>query len=209
MSGFFMQSKYVTHIDLSKMLNMLHLLNNLMQERSIFEIVNLTMKRINIFSLVALSFFSCGDDDVSKKDSVKGGVYKQISYEITVPLDLNNDGILSTNLLEENGAVLSPQQITFGLDNTVIPPYPITTCVDDDGNGHLNEFICLVVVNYVNPPSYVQTERTVTIDNSIVGLLSEDRDTLRFEETLTRDLLNNAPTGGFDDTMAISTYVRE
>jgi hypothetical protein len=167
------------------------------------------MKRIIIFCIVTLSISSCGNDDVNKKDSIKGGVYKQISYDLTVPLDLNNDGIFSTNLLEENGAVLSPQQITFSLDNTVIPPYPITTCVDDDGNGHLNEFICLVVVNYVNPPSYVQNERTVTINNSIVGLLSEDRDTLRFEETLTRDLLNNAPSGGFDDTMAISTYLRE
>ncbi len=180
-----------------------------MIERSIFDSVNFVMKRIIIFCLVSFSFSSCGNDDVNKKDSIKGGVYRQISYDLTIPLDLNNDGIFSTNLLEENGAVLSPQQITFGLDNTVIPPYPITTCVDDDGNGHLNEFICLVVVNYVSPPSYVQHERTVTIDNSMVGLLSEDRDTLRFEETLTRDLLNNAPSGGFDNEIAISTYVRE
>ncbi|WP_298330077.1 hypothetical protein [uncultured Dokdonia sp.] len=167
------------------------------------------MKRIIIFCLVSFSFSSCGNDDVNKKDSIKGGVYRQISYDLTVPLDLNNDGIFSTNLLEENGAVLSPQQINFSTDNTVIPPYPITTCVDDDGNGHLNEFVCLVVVNYVSPPSYIQNERTVTINNGVVGTLSVDRDTLRFEETLTRDLLNNAPSGGFDDTMAISTYVRE
>ncbi|WP_405251502.1 hypothetical protein [Dokdonia sp. Asnod3-C12] len=167
------------------------------------------MKRTIIFCLVSLCLSSCGDDDVNKKDSIKGGVYRQISYDLTVPLDLNNDGIFSTNLLEENGAVLSPQQINFSTDNTVIPPYPITTCVDDDGNGHLNEFVCLVVVNYVSPPSYIQNERTVTINNGVVGTLSVDRDTLRFEETLTRDLLNNAPSGGFDDTMAISTYVRE
>ncbi|WP_162533621.1 hypothetical protein [Dokdonia sp. Dokd-P16] len=167
------------------------------------------MKRTIIFCLVFLCLSSCSDDETKKKESVKGSLYKQISYVVTVPLDLNNDGIFSTNLLEENGAVLSPQQINFSLDNTVIPPYPITTCVDDDGNGHLNEFICLVVVNYVNPPSYVQTGNTVTIDDEIIGTLSADRDTLRFEETLTRDLLNNAPSGGFDDTMAISTYVRE
>jgi len=181
-----------------------------MIERSIFEIVNLIMKRTIICCLTSLCLSSsCSDDETKKRDSVNGSVYKQISYDLTVPLDLNNDGIFSTNLLEENGAVLSPQQITFGLDNTVIPPYPITTCVDDDGNGHLNEFICLVVVNYVNPPSYIQNERTVTINPDIVGELSEDRDTLKFQETFTRDLLNNAPSGGFDDTMAISTYVRE
>ena len=180
-----------------------------MIERSIFEIVKLNMKRTIIFCLVFLCLSSCSDDETKKKDSVKGSLYKQISYDLTVPLDLNNDGIFSTNLIEENGAVLSPQQINFSTDNTVIPPYPISTCVDDNGNGHLNEFICLVVVNYVSPPSYVQNARTVTINPDIVGELSEDRDTLRFQETLTRDLLNNATSGGFDNVIAISTYVRE
>ena len=167
------------------------------------------MKRNLFFCVILSCLLSCSGDGVKRGASIKGSSYKQVSYEVAVALDLNNDGAFSTNLLDEKGAVLNPQKITFKENGTVIPPYPISTCVEDQNNGDVDEFMCLVVTNYYTPPSYTQNETTVTIDADVIGELSTNLDTLRFQEILNRDSLNKYPSEDFEDQIAISTYLRE
>ncbi len=166
------------------------------------------MKHCLYLSLLLLAFLSCGEDESKEKSPIAEVTYRQISYTVETAIDLNNDGIASSDLLEENEQVLNPQEITFTSENTVIPPYAITTCVSEDDD-HFIEFVCLTVENYLQPPSYTINGNTVVIDTGLVGELSQDLDTLRFQEFLNRDHLNHYPHGDFNNLAAVSTYVRE
>lgn len=166
------------------------------------------MKQSLYLSLLLLAFISCGTDESKEKSPIAEATYRQISYTVETAIDLNNDGVASTDLLEENEQVLNPQEITFTAKNTVIPPYAITTCVTENGD-HLMEFVCIVVENYIQAPSYTINGNTVVIETGLIGELSQDLDTLRFQEFLNRDHLNNYPHGDFNNLAAVSTYVRK
>ncbi|WP_298353629.1 hypothetical protein [uncultured Dokdonia sp.] len=166
------------------------------------------MKKSVYVCLLFIVFIGCGTEESKNQSPISEVTYRQISYTVETAIDLNNDGVASTDLLEENEQVLNPQEITFKANNTIIPPYQITTCVAQNGD-ELMEFVCLTVENYLQPPSYTINGNTVVIDTGLVGELSQDLDTLRFQEFLQRDHLNNYPHGDFNNLAAVSTYVRE
>jgi len=60
------------------------------------------MKKVVLILLTAITVISCGDDDrVNQPDIL--GTYKLVHFETSNAVDLNNDGISTTDLISESG----------------------------------------------------------------------------------------------------------
>ena len=78
------------------------------------------MKRFfGILSLAAILFCSCSSDDGGDSNQFEGeefiGTWKLVAINVSSPIDANNDGTTSTNLLDEVDCL----QETFILDRTL------------------------------------------------------------------------------------------
>jgi|GEM_PF-5620870 len=75
------------------------------------------MKKVLFFAAVAAAMTSCSDDDNSSP--AMSGTYKVTSLTSTNPVDINQDGNATTNLLAETGCY-GNSTIVFGTGNKVV-----------------------------------------------------------------------------------------
>lgn len=60
------------------------------------------MKKVVLLLLATIAFISCGDDEGINQIN-REGTYKLVYFETSNPVDLNNDGNSTTNLILESG----------------------------------------------------------------------------------------------------------
>lgn len=118
--------------------------------------------------------------------------------------------MFSTDLFEEFENEISGQVIFFKENNTVYPPNPQAFCIDVESDGNTLESPCGTVEDYFVVPGYSQEGLEVTIENGLIGNLSESLDTLVLEETFRIFTLNyNDSTSTTVEEIALGVYVRE
>ncbi|MCR8668575.1 hypothetical protein NO995_12850 [Aestuariibaculum sp. M13] len=71
-----------------------------------------------LFIFLAL-FTSCNTESVDVNDNAVEGTWKLTSWTVGIPVDLNGDSVLSTNLIEEVSCE-SLEILTFSVDGTVV-----------------------------------------------------------------------------------------
>ncbi|GAA4291541.1 hypothetical protein [Aestuariibaculum suncheonense] len=77
------------------------------------------MKRLILILFVFLFVFtSCNTESVDVNDNVVEGTWKLTTWTVGIPVDLNNDTVFSTNLIEEIPCE-NMETLTFSVDGTV------------------------------------------------------------------------------------------
>lgn len=70
--------------------------------------MKLTLLRLFLATLFLTGFTSCSKDDGAEENSPElAGEYTIVSMTSNIPVDLNNDGIASTNLMDELGEAIA------------------------------------------------------------------------------------------------------
>ena len=117
---------------------------------------NVILIIISIFTLVG-----CSSDD--EDFLLEGETFVLTSYKIESPVDLNGDGVFSTELLNENNCV-SGQSLRFQ-DGKVDPVLDILLTLDvgNDNNNNLIQIASCLIIDYVAKPQYDRNGNTVTI----------------------------------------------
>ena len=167
------------------------------------------MKNIFFFNaLLFLIFMSCSSDDTSERvdnTSLNGLRYEMISYDFEIPIDLNEDGIFSTDVFKEgNPCGFYP----FMVDEEGIVTHPYTSGISlsvlTDTNGVNKQAIGCTIAGALGLPYEITGNDLVLINpnNNQVeyrGTISNDKKTI----TLT---FPNAGFGSHDIMKPDGTY---
>ncbi len=125
----------------------------------------------SIYSSGLILFFlliSCTSDDVNVDDSHIVGIWKLTEWNVKTPLDLNNDGIASSNLLTEFGC-LNGSALVFNdaINGTLFYSSDVGFHTGIESEDEIfNGIICSTSSERL--PSlitYVKIDNTVTINN--------------------------------------------
>ena len=161
------------------------------------------MKRLFITTTLLAIFSSCNVDDVdsdltvvreaSNNDtdcvpdnppSILGRTYVRSGFEIDTPVDVNGDGIYSTDLMEEQ--LCSDLPLNFDTDFRVSnPTFDVVSLYVDNDNGSLSQrMVCSHADGTAN--TYMQVGETIkffynTNELQFTGTLSEDETIITFE----------------------------
>lgn len=113
---------------------------------------------LNIFlaALFITGFTSCSNDDSASEDTSElAGEYTIVSMTSNIPVDLNNDGIASTNLMDELGEALA---------NADTPALEIRPVLLD------NELVQVMSFNLPHPNVDLSQPNTPTVEYSMKGM---------------------------------------
>nr|WP_321222954.1 hypothetical protein [uncultured Psychroserpens sp.] len=83
------------------------------------------MKKSIIYSLLAIMLFACSEDNETNEPfTLEGKTYQIVAYKVESNMDLNGDGVFSTNLLLEcaDPNYISNQLMKFVTDSTAYYP---------------------------------------------------------------------------------------
>jgi len=161
------------------------------------------MKKLLITSILLGMLSACNVDDVNSDlipvqatenntdcvpdnpPSILGRTYFRSGFVIDAPVDVNGDGVYSTNLMEEQ--LCSDLSLSFSDNFRVSNPTLdfVSLYVDNDGNGNLSQRMqCWHADGTAN--TYMQVGDTIKFfynENELqfTGTLSEDETTITFE----------------------------
>lgn len=126
---------------------------------------------------------------------LQGHVYTLINYIVETPMDLNNDGVFSTDLLEES-IICVMDIIEFREDNTIFDPTYRSTGLEV-GSGNMQQQICVDPDGA--PFAYELIDDTINLSYQeylYSGILSNDNSIIEFDIPFERILGFNSFFGG-------------
>lgn len=134
------------------------------------------------FIIACLPLTSCSQDDEVNKSAITG-IWKLTAWNVITPLDLNNDGESSTNLLNEFGC-LSGSELIFKDSGfaTLFYSSEVAFNVEIENESLFFMLICGTSSNTVpRQITYVQQENSVILnDNGVELVLSLSENSLSF-----------------------------
>ncbi|WP_127845664.1 hypothetical protein [Psychroflexus aestuariivivens] len=139
-----------------------------------------------LFLILSLFLLSCEDDDSEKAIdlSVEGKTFELSSFILSESVDLNNDGVFTTDVCDEDGDCY--YQISFSDGGTVKHPAAVSYHfrVEENSNGELEQnFRCGHWDHYF--PTWKLDNNTVSIiyDNEVdlEGTITDDGQTITFD----------------------------
>lgn len=143
---------------------------------------------LNLAIACALVFFtSCSTDDVqdSDNDAIKG-IWKLTAWNVDEGFDINQDGIVSSNLLNEidcsrNETLFFDDNGVVSLNTTFNPDLDITL-IDENTNEYNFNVVCdtegviSLATSYTIDDSMIMIgESEATVQGNLISLVFEDR----------------------------------
>ncbi|MCC1483546.1 hypothetical protein [Winogradskyella immobilis] len=122
-------------------------------------------KSVIIVLLSIFTFYGCNSDDIEREaQPLAGQRYSLTSIELEVSIDLNNDGVFSTNIIsEENTGCLSMNRLSFGANSSSpIIEYIINVSIDENTNTYNENFGCGILDFFIGF-EYVVEENNIYI----------------------------------------------
>ena len=139
------------------------------------------MKRFYIYIVLCFMFGCSSDDEIT---SLNEQSFELISYRIETPIDLNNDGVFSDDLIEENSGECLLRRLVFG-EEAVSNPFSeaISLFVDIINGNPTQTFVCELLL-FGFPSLYILEDNTITIiindEVQAIGQLSNNTVTFEF-----------------------------
>lgn len=140
-------------------------------------------KSVIVVLLSIFSLYGCNSDDNEIISlSLNGETYELSSYNIETPVDLNNDGVFSLNLLEEGVGECLVRELNFD-DSQLNHPFSETLFFDiNDTNGEIRQGFGCEFLLFGFETTYTLEDDILTIftGNTIQanGIITDDKITL-------------------------------
>lgn len=112
-------------------------------------------------ALVGLTLASCNDDDDTVVNAAVEGNWKLTGFTLDEPVDFNNDGTLSTNLITETGCYNASGLVFSGTGQAVVSLQSIEATITGDNSNPTINIECLPADVAIG--TYTITQNTVTL----------------------------------------------
>lgn len=151
--------------------------------------IKVFFKATLVFFLLTFAIISCSNDDGPTKESEiskASGTYELIELNVSPPQDIDGDGTVSTNLLDElsciSGTLSLRSNGTYGFNLTGIEVTSITngqffidcgTSRNSDSNWNIQEGMVTLFADVTTTPYMLVDDRlTRTVGESLPGIQS-------------------------------------
>lgn len=149
-----------------------------------------------------------GDDDDDDDDSVNivGRTYLLTSFTTTSALDLNEDGVATTDFLEET-ACFQNQTIFFNdeMNLTTMSTSFVNIIVDVDSDGNFTQVVECIEEEEITEATYTRDGNMLTVEDmgQITGTISGNQIVFTLPEGFIGELINETGDGTFELTEEI------
>jgi hypothetical protein len=139
-----------------------------------------------IFCMASVIFTSCSSDGGDGDTSIVG-TWKLTTWSINMPLDLNNDGVSSTNLLDEVGCT-NNETLVFEANGVIssndsFNPKIAVILLDDTANDYVFDIVCAEgVIGFAT--SYTQTNDNTVVFNDKESTISGHQLSCVYEDAI-------------------------